>query len=163
MDRVLAHAAVLGLSKHMSSHNYDRALSAFRPSVYSTGVQQLQNYSPVWGQGTDYGSDYGMEWSLRYFLDPVYFLTGQKVENLAANAVTSAAEAVKSSYVTYAQIQADIAEAERKRKEEAERNRRAAALNAVCVIALGAGSFLVYKQYKKTGRLPWTKKVVPNV
>ena len=34
----------------------ERALQSFRPSVYSTGEQQLQPYTPLWPEGVGYGS-----------------------------------------------------------------------------------------------------------
>ena len=41
------------------------ARSSFRPSVYSTGTQQLQPYWSKWPEGTGYGGDYagyGFSW-----------------------------------------------------------------------------------------------------
>lgn len=38
--------------------NYARARMSFRPSVYSTGIQEVQAYQPNWPQGVEYGSWY---------------------------------------------------------------------------------------------------------
>jgi hypothetical protein len=46
----------------MAEHdNYAASLSAFRPSVYSTGLQPIKAYTPGWAEGADYGSWFS-EW-----------------------------------------------------------------------------------------------------
>lgn len=40
----------------MSDHSdYSRSRVAFRPSSYSTGIQEIQPYTPDWPQGMEYG------------------------------------------------------------------------------------------------------------
>jgi len=41
--------------------DYSRSRVAFRPSSYSTGIQEIQPYTPDWPQGMEYGevSEYG--------------------------------------------------------------------------------------------------------
>lgn len=39
----------------MPRHAYELSLPAFRPSLYSTGLQSSQPYTPEWPEGTTYG------------------------------------------------------------------------------------------------------------
>jgi hypothetical protein len=47
-----------------------RSYVAFRPSVYTTGVQTVQPYTEAWPEGSDYGNTLASWW---------YELTGQQV------------------------------------------------------------------------------------
>ena len=55
-----------------SDNDYARSRIAFRPSVYATGLQQVQPYTPIWPQGSDYGeASWYAPWSWHEYLqDP---------------------------------------------------------------------------------------------
>ena len=53
----------------ISDDNF-RSYVAFRPSVYTTGVQTVQPYTRAWPEGSDYGNTLASWW---------YSLTGQRV------------------------------------------------------------------------------------
>ena len=43
----------------------------FRPSVYSTGLQPLQPYTPAWPEGSGYGSLWGIAGTLIEYRRPI--------------------------------------------------------------------------------------------
>ena len=40
----------------MSDRQDEYSMMSFRPSSYSTGIQPVQPYTPIWPEGTEYGS-----------------------------------------------------------------------------------------------------------
>lgn len=40
------------------NHGWDNSYPAFKPSIYSTGVQSTQPYTPDWPEGSQYGAWY---------------------------------------------------------------------------------------------------------
>jgi hypothetical protein len=51
----------------MSEHDdYARSRMSFRPSVYSTGVEPVQSYTPVWPEGQEYGAWYSPDQLYKY-------------------------------------------------------------------------------------------------
>jgi len=54
----------------------ERSLMSFRPSVYSTGEQPIQPYTPIWPEG----SEYGESWWFKY-TSPIAYLTSKAIES----------------------------------------------------------------------------------
>ena len=150
----------------MSRHAYDISLPAFRPSVYSTGLQAVQPYTRAWPEGTMYGAWY--EW-----LPPVMaynYVTGKVQEGTtaakaaAASVVDAAkatsgsvAELMKAGFSAY-EARLAAAEAERIRKEEeaaaaAAAEQRATMFKVGGALVLGIGGFVLVQRYRKTGKI----------
>ncbi len=51
----------------------ERSLMSFRPSVYSTGEQPVQPYTPIW-------PEYGESWWFKY-TSPIAYLTSKAIES----------------------------------------------------------------------------------
>ena len=52
------------------NHGWDNSYPAFKPSIYSTGVQSTQPYTPEWPEGAMYGATDGGEDSVLWELTP---------------------------------------------------------------------------------------------
>ena len=114
---------------------------AFRPSVYSTGVEELQPYRPGWAQGASYG---GFTDRIRGFFteepeevdEDVSFW--ELIKGAASGAATGAAS---GGYDAYMEEQARI---------EAERAAASRSQNTMLLIGLGIPlTFIGYQLYKK--------------
>jgi len=51
--------------------DYARSLLSFRPSIYSTGIQAVQPYTPEWPEGSEYGGQtaWYKPWSWNQYID----------------------------------------------------------------------------------------------
>jgi hypothetical protein len=136
----------------MSNRNYSRNLSAFRPSVYSTGTQSVQPYAPGWSQGAGYGSGYAgwfdytpLGWAYNKYkgTDP-YSEDAKTIKS----AITSVAGAY-NQYTSDAAAAKAAEEAERVRLEEEAQRMMIIKVSAFLVI--GVGGYVAMSRYRKTG------------
>jgi len=115
---------------------------AFRPSVYSTGVEELQPYGPGWAQGTSYG---GFTDKIRGWFaeeEPEEVDEDVSLWELFKGAASGAATgAVSGGYDAYMEEQARI-----------ERERAAESRKQMIMLFVGLGiplTFIGYQLYKK--------------
>lgn len=118
--------------------DYSRSVVAFRPSVYSTGIQPIQSYTRAWPQGAEYGdmvstaidywSDKGLEGGLTEFASELVGAVSPDTQD------------------------ALIRVAEKKEAEEKEEARKkmmiVAGITAVSVVAASAGLLVYLKKGK---------------
>lgn len=132
----------------MPRHNYDRALPAFRPSVYTTGIQGIQPYNAGWPQGVGYG---GTENDTSWY-DIFNPWTAAKTYTSGAKGLLSAAQsslqAVNQGYAQY-EAQKAAEEAERKRLEE--EAQRMLLLKVGAFLVVGVGGYVAVSRYRRNG------------
>ena len=139
----------------MSRHAYELSLPAFRPSVYSTGLQQTQPYTRTWPEGTEYG-DWTAYLPWNYIPAKVSEATTSARDTVASagsaylSTVQSVAQSMSSAY--QAKLAADEAERIRK-EEEAAAAQRTSLLKAGGALLLGVGGFVLVQRYRKTGKI----------
>ena len=142
----------------MPRHPYDYSLPAFRPSVYSTGLQPSQPYTKQWAEHGGYGGswfDYtplGWAYNKVTGQDP-YTADQEAVKTAVTSAGASYLDTVKSlgqaaSSAYQAKLAADEAERVRKEEEEA-----ATMFKIGGALVLGVTGVVLVQRYRKTGKV----------